>query len=279
MFFKKIEPIQDRIFVVTGAARGIGLSTARALIQRGTKVVICDVDTVQGQISADELGPSASFYQLDVSNRSMFKAVIDQIETDVGPVHGLINNAGILSVGSILEQSEAGERKMIDVNLFGTLNGIHAVLPKMQDRRSGTIVNVASLTSKIPAPFGAMYTATKFAISGLTEALRQELGESGIHLSIIYPALVNTELTSGIKPTLFPPPLSSVDVAEAIVQAIQHRKNRAYVPKIGAALGLLPSLLPDKLIVRIADLTGLTNLFDEVDVSQRSAYRNRIKPS
>ena len=119
--FRRSEPIKDRIFVITGGAQGIGFATAQSLINKGGKVIICDINPIKGQESANSLGERASFYELDVSNRSMFSSVIEDIESDYGPIDVLINNAGILCVGSTLNQTEAKERAMLDINLFGAL--------------------------------------------------------------------------------------------------------------------------------------------------------------
>ena len=129
--------LQHRVIVITGAARGIGLAAAKAFLSYGSKVVICDVDATTGEQRAKELGDAAFFYRLDVSDRKSFQNAMDQIEEEVGAIDVLINNAGIMPIGSFQEQDEESEYRQVQINLLGPVHGIHAVPDQeRRDRRS-----------------------------------------------------------------------------------------------------------------------------------------------
>ncbi|MEC7987372.1 MAG: SDR family NAD(P)-dependent oxidoreductase [Myxococcota bacterium] len=269
--------IQNRIVLITGAAHGIGWATAQAFSQRGATVIMCDVDVQKGYERANELGEHTHFIPLDVRNRDAFIQVVNEIETRWGSLDVLINNAGIMPIGPMQDLSESTERQLFEINVFGAINGIHAVLPNMLHRNAGQIVNIASLMSHIPTPYAALYTGTKFAIRGVTEALRHELRATNVHLCVVYPSLVQTELVAGIRPLSFPPAVNPTQVARAIVQGVERKRLQVYIPKIGRFLGSLPTFLPQFALEKIAKLTGLTKLFYHIDTADRQSYRHRLK--
>jgi short-subunit dehydrogenase len=112
------------------------------------------------------------------------------------PIDILINNAGIMPMGAMVEESQAISDAQIDINLRGVIHGMKAVLPKMQERQTGHIVNVASLAGKYPIPGASIYCATKFAVVGLTASMQQELRNTPIGISAVLPSKVLTELSS-----------------------------------------------------------------------------------
>ena len=143
-----MDNISGKTIAITGAARGIGHATARALLVRGARVVIGDrdVNALQPAVAAlDRLGP-VSGYPFDVTNRQSFAEFLDKARGDGGGrIDVLINNAGVMPVGPFLQQSEQAIRSAIEVNLYGVLNGCRLVLPEMVERRGGHIVNIASM--------------------------------------------------------------------------------------------------------------------------------------
>ena len=146
----------------------------------------------------------------------------------------------------------------------------------MLERNEGQIINVASLIARIPTPFAALYTGSKFAVSGMSEALRHELRGSQVHVCVVYPSLVRTELVAGIKPPPFPPAVTPKQVAAAILKAVERKKGDVYVPRIGRLLALLPALLPDLILSWLSKVTGLSAIFYKVDRSARQSYTHRI---
>ena len=267
--------LQNRIVVLTGGARGIGLACAEALVAKGAKVALCDIDSHEGFARAASLGERCHFYKLDVTDRADFCDTIDRVEADLGPVDVLINNAGIMPVGKMLDLDAQTEQRQVDVNLMGPLHGMHAVLPGMLARNSGHIVNVASLAGRIPAPFAALYSGTKFAVVGMTESLRHEFADTGLHFCLVYPAVVQTGLIAGISAPGFPAPLRPEQVATSVVHGLERRKARVYAPRLGSVLGLLPWLLPDAVAAFLGRISGADTMFLEVDEEARRDYRQR----
>ncbi|HXA11901.1 MAG TPA: SDR family NAD(P)-dependent oxidoreductase, partial [Mycobacterium sp.] len=166
--------ISGKTIAITGAARGIGHATAKALLLRGARVVIGDrdVNALQAAVTAlDRLGP-VSGYPLDVTNRQSFSEFLDKARGDGGGrIDVLINNAGVMPVGPFLQQSEQAIRSAIEVNLYGVLNGCRLVLPEMVGRRGGHIVNIASMAGMTAVPGQVVYAGTKFAVVGLSTAM------------------------------------------------------------------------------------------------------------
>ena len=139
-----------------------------------------------------------SGYPLDVTDRESFATFLDKARTDGGGhIDVLINNAGVMPIGPFLEQSEQSIRSSIEVNLYGVLTGCQLVLPDMVARRSGHIINIASLSGLIPVPGQVVYAGTKFAVVGLSAALADEFAPHGVDVSVIMPPFTNTELISG----------------------------------------------------------------------------------
>jgi hypothetical protein len=148
-----MDNINGRTIAITGAARGIGHATAEALLKRGARVVIGDrdVDTLESAVTGlQRLGPVAG-HPLDVTSRDSFAAFLDKARSEGGGrIDVLINNAGVMPIGPFLQQSEQAIRSAIEVNFYGVLNGCQLALPEMVKRRSGHIINIASLSGLIP---------------------------------------------------------------------------------------------------------------------------------
>ena len=141
-----------------------------------------------------------SGYPLDVTDRESFATFLDKARTDGGGhIDVLINNAGVMPIGPFLEQSEQAIRSSIEVNLYGVIAGCQLVLPDMIARRSGHIINIASLSGLIPVPGQVVYVGAKFGVVGLSAALADEVAPHGVDVSVIMPPFTNTELISGTK--------------------------------------------------------------------------------
>jgi short-subunit dehydrogenase len=270
--------VGGKIALITGGARGIGRSTAAKLAAEGAQVLIADLDGAAARETARELALRDA-YQLDVSDGPAFKALVEEVEAKHGPIDVLINNAGIMSLGRFADQPVRNDEKQVAVNLFGVINGMRAVLPRMEKRQRGRVVNVASQAGKIGVPSAAVYSATKHAICGLTESVRLEYRGSGIRFSYVLPAPVRTELFVGAKELKFPPLVEPEDVADAILDAVRRGKLEVYVPKIGKLLSILPGILPLSVRDRIGDLLGLGKIFTEHDPEARKAYEARVMGS
>src|SRR5579859_2478254 len=218
---------------ITGGARGIGRATAKALLDKGMKVALGDLDADAARATAAELGPRCVGLPLDVTDRDSFAAFLDAAEEQIGPLDVLVNNAGIMQVGRFIDEDDLTARRMIDINLHGVILGMKLALDRMLPRDHGNIVNISSQAGKFGTPGGATYAATKHAVVGLTEAVRGELRlmHSHVALSYVMPSVVNTELGSGLGQVRGVANLEPSEVADAIVDALQHGVVDVWVPK------------------------------------------------
>lgn len=181
------------LIVITGASSGIGAATARLLSSRGYPLLLLArrVDRLQ----ALNL-PNTLCYQVDITDGEAVKAAIAQAEAQFGPVDALINNAGVMLLGNMAEQDPKEWQQMLDVNVSGLLNGIHAVLKGMRERKSGTIINISSIAGRKTFPDHGVYCGTKFAVHAITEGLREEVAMDNVRCITIAPGAVETELLS-----------------------------------------------------------------------------------
>lgn len=266
--------LRGKLAVITGGARGIGRATAVEFLKRGARVGIADIDLAAAEETARDLARLGTIvaYRLDVCDRRQFEALIERIEREQGPVDILVNNAGIMSLGGFLEHEEGHDRKQIDINLFGVIHGMRAVLPRMKARGRGHIVNVASLAGRVGVPHAASYSASKFAVIGVTEAVRHEVRRSGIDFTYVMPYLVNTELVAGTGRLPWPPAVQPEDVARAVVEGVRRRQVEVYVPKIGKLTAVLPVVFPRAVTDWVSDKMGLLDLFRTYDARLRAAY-------
>ncbi|MBJ7466982.1 MAG: SDR family NAD(P)-dependent oxidoreductase, partial [Mycolicibacterium sp.] len=164
-----MDNISGKTIAITGAARGIGYATAKALLARGARVVIGDRDVALQESAVVELTKlgQVSGYPLDVTDRESFETFLDKARTDGGGhIDVLINNAGVMPVGPFLEETEQSVRSSLEVNVYGVLTGCQLALPQMVKRRSGHIINIASLSGLIPLPGQVVYVGAKYAVVG-----------------------------------------------------------------------------------------------------------------
>src|SRR5947209_1581613 len=213
----KIE-LAGAIVAVTGGGRGIGRATAQLFAERGATVCIGDRDPDAAAEAADEIGPRALPFALDVGSRASFAEFVSASQAVAGPLDVLVNNAGVMPAGRFLEEDDATTSTVMDVNLLGPLIGMRLVLPGMVSRGRGHVVNIASLLGKTELPGLATYTASKHALVGLSAAVRAELSGTGVTVTAVLPGIVNTELASGIPiPFARFARVEPEDVARAIV--------------------------------------------------------------
>jgi len=269
--------LAGQVVAVTGGARGIGRATAVALVRRGARVAIGDLDLAAAQRAAGELGESASGFALDVTDRDSFAHFLDAAEQQLGPLYALVNNAGIMPLAPFLEESDATARRQIDVNVHGVLFGMKLAIPRMQERGSGHVVNIASMAGKVGIPGGATYCATKHAVVGVSEAVRFELRGSGVELSVVMPAVVNTELGSGLPRTPGVPLVEAEDVAAAIVAALERPRFDVYVPRKLGAIDKVARLLPRRGRDALSRCLKSDRVLTTPDALERAAYEARIR--
>lgn len=195
--------IEGKVILITGGSTGIGAETARLLAARGATVAIAarrkdKLDEVVSDIKAQ--GRAAAAYVLDVTDKVQVEAVVAAVVEEFGRLDVLINNAGLMPIRPMAEVNTDEWDAMIDINLKGTLYGIAAALPRFLAQDSGHIINLSSVAGiKVFAPGGTVYSGTKFAVSAITEGLRQEVGGK-VRVTSIEPGAVESDLkftTSG----------------------------------------------------------------------------------
>jgi NAD(P)-dependent dehydrogenase (short-subunit alcohol dehydrogenase family) len=275
---KQRRSLAGKVVAITGGARGIGKATAEALVRRGCRVAIGDVDLALAEGTATGLGGGSIAIALDVSDRGSFEAFLDEAERQLGPLDVVVNNAGIMPVSPFVEESEESIHRQIDINLFGVITGTQLAMRRMIPRDSGHIVNIASQAGKAGFPGIATYSATKHAVVGLSEAVRQELRGRRVEISCVMPTVVNTELTAGVGQK-WVKPVETTDVAEAIVDALEAPRFDVYVPKANGALLRAGALMPRAASEWVARAMGTDKLMTQVDESARAAYEQRVEKS
>src|SRR4051812_48208307 len=197
---KEARILTGRVAAVTGSARGIGKATAVALLRQGMKVGIGDIDLAAAQATAAELGANTAAFELDVTRRESVAAFFDGVEEQLGPLDVVVNNAGIMQLGSFLEEDDLTTQRQIDINVNGVLFGVKEALPRFLSRNAGHLVNIASSAGKAGFPGGATYCGTKHFVVGFSEAVRAELRETPIEVSCVMPASSTRSSPPGCSP-------------------------------------------------------------------------------
>jgi 3alpha(or 20beta)-hydroxysteroid dehydrogenase len=185
--------------IVTGAAQGQGAAIARAFVEEGAQVVIADIAEVPGQALADELcaqRPDAAYFRShDVSDEASWVAMVEEANERFGPVNVLVNNAGILRFGEV-EKMEVEEFELLfRVNQLGCFLGMKSVARTMRKNGGGSIINASSIEGLAGMALCTGYSATKFAIRGMTKAAAMELGPKGIRVNSVHPGMIDTPMT------------------------------------------------------------------------------------
>ena len=276
---KTLRSLDGQVVAITGGGRGIGRATAAALIARGARVAIGDLDAPLAEKTASELGSGMIGLPLDVTDRASFSAFLDEVERQLGPLDVLVNNAGIMPVGPFVAESDASAERLVDINVHGVILGSKLAIERFMPRGRGHIVQLASIAGKEGFPGGVTYCATKHAVVGLTEALRAELRGTGIELHQVLPIGVNTELYSGVSAARGFPTAEPAEVASTIVELLQTGKFELYVPRQVGAITRVQALMPRRLAEAIIRFTKGDQLLLSADPVAREAYEARINGS
>ncbi len=275
---KERRSLSGKVVAITGGARGIGKATATALVRKGCRVAIGDLDLALAEQTASGLGGGTIALSLDVTDRGSFAAFLDAAERELGPVDVLINNAGIMPVTPLVEEADDSIKRQLDINVYGVIVGTQLAIERLRPRAGGHIVNIASQAGKGGVPGIATYSATKHAVVGLSEAVRQELRGSGVEVSCVMPTVVNTELTAGVGQRLVKP-VEAEDVAGEIADALEAPRFDVWVPRANGALFKFVGLLPRGVREAIGRLMKIDKLMTEVDHGARRAYEERAAQS
>jgi 3alpha(or 20beta)-hydroxysteroid dehydrogenase len=184
--------LDGKVAIITGAARGQGAAAARRFVDEGAQVVIADVNDEVGKELAQELGATAVYRHLDVSAEDEWEAVVGEAVQSLGGLHVLVNNAGVLHFSALTETTLADYERVVRINQFGCFLGMRAAARVMG--AGGSIVNVSSVEGIAGMPMVVAYTASKFAIRGMTKVAALELGPRGIRVNSVHPGMIDTKM-------------------------------------------------------------------------------------
>lgn len=188
--------LAGKVALITGAARGQGAAAARRFVAEGAKVVIADILDTDGKQLADELGDAAVFQHLDVTDEGEWEHAVQRAVTEFGSLTVLVNNAGILHFSALADTTLTDYERVIRVNQIGTFLGLRSVVRPMREAGGGSIVNVSSVEGLAGMPFLVAYTASKFAIRGMTKVAALELGQDGIRVNSVHPGMIDTHMVA-----------------------------------------------------------------------------------
>ncbi len=228
--------VTDKVILVTGGGGGIGAGIAVAFAEKGAKVAITDINVDYAKAEAARIGQGVLAFQHDVTSPEGWVEVKRAIEGAFGPVDVLCNNAGISLPFKPMEDITVDQfDRVMAINVRGVFLGCHAFMRGMKARRSGHIVNTSSLNGLLPHGTFASYCASKFAVAGMSEALRQELDPFGVGVSIIYPGLTRSRMSEGqmddlpdeIKAAIAGKMMEPVWLGRSVVRAVE--ENRLHI--------------------------------------------------
>ena len=225
--------IQGKVALITGASRGIGRAIALELAQQGMRhLILIARDRQKLAEVAQEIenfGTQTTIITLDLTQPVSVNIAIAQIWRNHGPIHLLVNCAGVAHQNSFLQTKLPQVQEELSVNLLGTYTLTNLIARRMAKQKQGTIVNVSSLMGKVAAPTMATYSATKFAILGFTQALRRELAEHNIRVVALLPTLTVTDMVRGLKLYRGVKPITPQQVAKALTTGLKKDKSEILV--------------------------------------------------
>ncbi|WP_078290369.1 SDR family NAD(P)-dependent oxidoreductase [Mycobacterium sp. D16R24] len=278
MKFTEIQ-LEGAVALVTGGARGIGLSIAQRLAREGARVVIADLDGEAAVRAAREIGAGAQGFALDVTEFDEYLRVVTEVEETLGPIDIVVNNAGIMPVGPLLGELRGVAEATMRVNFWSHYISYQVLAPRMIARGRGHFINVTSAAGAIHSPGLASYVASKHAATGFARSAREELAGTGVTISTVMPAAVRTQLVDGIpfkwweKLGIIPPEW----VARDAVRTVRNRPAVVGSPR-GTVLALrLQHLVPEWLWLLGRRVVNADRTVGPVDRRARSEYDGRIE--
>lgn len=198
---KRGNPFRGKVAVITGAGSGIGRELARALAGEGARLALSDIDEQNLAVTIEQLpsGTEVRGYTLDVASRDSVFAHAESVAADFGAAHFLFNNAGTTLIGTFENQTIEEIRWLLDINLWGVINGAKAFLPLMLAQDEGCIVNLSSVFGLVGYPTHSAYNMSKFGVRGLTEGLWTELQGTGVRAVCVHPGGINTGFETRLR--------------------------------------------------------------------------------
>jgi short-subunit dehydrogenase len=256
--------LRDKVVVVTGAGSGIGRALSLALSKEKAVLALADIDPDGLQATQREIGASTGresrIYRVDVAKREQIAEFADKVIRDFGKVDLVINNAGVSSSGRVQDLAYDTLEWTININLWGVIHGTKAFLPHLMERPEAGIVNVSSVYGLLGIPGQAAYCTSKFAVRGFTESLRQELSNTNIFVTLVFPGGVKTNIAQNSR-TDYPIDgetyrkglrqfetllkTSPEEAAQAIINGIKHKSSRVLIGKDARQIDFLARFNPN----------------------------------
>ena len=233
--------LRDKVILITGAARGIGLAAAKRLSARGATIALVGLEPELRQKEAAALGGDAAWFHADVTDRDALRAAVDSAVSRFGGIDVAIANAGISPVGTVRTLPDDAFERTVAVNLIGVWNTLRATMPAVIERQ-GYLLTIASLSAPGPAPLMGPYTATKAAAENLTRAMQQEIAHTGTRAGVAYFGFIDTDLVrtgfshaatqkmQANQPDKLFKPVPVSQAAKAIERGIERRAQTVVAP-------------------------------------------------
>ncbi|GED99861.1 putative short chain dehydrogenase/reductase [Gordonia spumicola] len=268
--------VAGKVVAITGGARGIGFEIAGQVLAAGGRVALGDIDVDAVAKAAADLGVEGM--ALDVTDSASFDSFLDTVEERVGPVDVLINNAGIMPVGSILDYDEALIRRTVEIDLVGVILGTRAAGRRMVARGHGQIVNIASVAGRLAAPGLSVYNAAKSGVIEFSETADAELMGRGVRVSTVMPSFTDTGLIDGLQTNMLVRSVGTDVVAREVLATIATPRVRVTAPRSFGWVDANPAV-PVGLKRRLSRLTKTDTMFLNADRTARADYDARIGQS
>lgn len=239
--------VNGSVVLISGASRGIGAELARQVVAKGGRAGLLARSTGDLEQLRTELGAACTVATADVTSSEELALAVKTVESALGPIDVVVNNAGIGLYAAFLDTDVEDYERMMRTNYLGVVRLLKAVLPGMVERRRGHVVNVGSIAGRIGTPFETAYSASKFAVSGLTEGLSVELAPFGIGVSQVNPGPVDTPFfaTRGTPyQRKHPKPVPAAQVARSVIRVVERDRAEAYVSPMLRQAVVFKTLVP-----------------------------------
>ncbi len=266
-----VSALSGQVAIVTGASSGIGEALSIALAGEGVRIALAArrvslLDRIAERIRAD--GGQAMSLAVDVTDDAQVEQMVARVLERWGQIDILVANAGIYVQAPTSDLTVEHLRRVMEVNFFGAMCSVLAVLPSMRERGSGHIVLMSSQATMIPIPPDGPYVASKAALSGIAQVMRQELCKEHIAVTVVSPGRIDTPLISHLRLPWISPKVSPSRLADRIVGAIRRRSRTLVYPASGY-LGILRVLWPafGDLLIRACHLQGWRHSSTDIDRS------------
>ncbi len=236
--------LEGKVAIITGSAGGIGAAAARRLAEEGALLLLTDANATGAQALAHELGERASALAHDVTSEVDWQAVVASALQTHGRIDVLLNNAGVFLAAPLADTSLEDFQRVIDVNVVGVFLGMRAAAKAMSDQRAGSIINVSSVAGLMGSPYLCAYSASKWAVRGMTKVVAKELAQFGVRVNSLHPGQIDTDMNTRqrektpelIEKLIRGIPLRRIGTPEEIAHAVVYLASDESVYATGSEL-------------------------------------------